>query len=137
MQVRVLFFGMLKDIVGRSSESLELANESVLADLVNHYQSHFPKLQQMSASIAMAVNSKYADPQHKLKAGDEVGLLPPVSGGVPRASLIKTKISTGHVLSKIKRSEDGATVTFEGIVRDNTRGRKPSTSTTKPTKTWP
>jgi molybdopterin converting factor subunit 1 len=124
MQVRVLFFGILKDIVGRTSESLELANESVLADLVSHYQARFPRLQEMSSSIAMAVNSEYAGLQHKLKAGDEVGLLPPVSGGAPHASIIKTKILNEDVLSKIKRPEDGATVTFEGIVRDNTRGRR-------------
>jgi MoaE-MoaD fusion protein len=124
MQVRVLFFGMLKDIVGRASESLELADDAVLADLVSHYQARFPRLQEISTSIAMAVNSEYAGPQQSLKPGDEVGLLPPVSGGTPRASIAKTKIITEDVLSKIKRPEDGATVTFEGIVRDNTRGRK-------------
>jgi molybdopterin converting factor subunit 1 len=124
MQVRVLFFGMLKDIVGRASESLELAEDAVLADLVSHYQARFPRLQEMSTSIAMAVNSEYASPQQSLKPGDEVGLLPPVSGGTLRASIVKTKIITEDVLSRIKRPEDGAAVTFEGIVRDNTRGRK-------------
>ena len=124
MQVRVLFFGMLKDIIGRTSESLELAEGSVLADLVTHYQALFPRLQQMSSSIAMAVNSEYADPQHKLQSGDEIGLLPPVSGGASHASITRTRIQTDDILSKIKRPDDGATVTFEGIVRNHTRGRR-------------
>jgi len=124
MQVRVLFFGMLKDIVGRASESLELASDATLREVVGHYQERFPRLREMAGSIAMAVNSEYASPEWKLKAGDEVGLLPPVSGGAPRASIIRTAINTEEVLSRIKRPEDGAAVVFEGVVRDNTRGRR-------------
>lgn len=124
MQVRVLFFGMLKDLVGRGSESLELASDASLRDLVCHYQERFPKLAEMAGSIAMAVNSEYAGPERKLKNGDEVGLLPPVSGGTPRTSIVRTPIQTENVLSNIKRPEDGAAVVFEGVVRDNTRGRR-------------
>jgi MoaE-MoaD fusion protein len=124
MQVRVLFFGMLKDIVGQASDSLDLGNEATVGDLVGHLESRFPKLKEMSGSIATAVNSEYSSPEWKLRAGDEVALLPPVSGGSPRASITRTAIDTNLVLSRVKRPEDGAAVVFEGVVRDNTRGRK-------------
>ena len=124
MQVRVLFFGMLKDIVGSASEPLEVRNGATLRDVVAHYEERFPKLREMAGSIAMAVNSEYSGPEGNLKSGDEVALLPPVSGGAPRASIVRTAIDTEHVLSRIKRPEDGAAVVFEGVVRNNTRGRR-------------
>lgn len=124
MQVRVLFFGILKDVVGLATDSIDLRENSTLRDVVEHYQQRFPKLRELSSSIAMAVNSEYAGLDTQLRAGDEVGLLPPVSGGVPRASIVRTKILTEEVLSRIKRPEDGAAVVFEGVVRDNTRGRR-------------
>src|SRR5207249_556909 len=89
IQVRVLFFGMLKDIAGRAVDSLELVDGSTLRDLVEHYQQGLPKMREMSTSIAMAVNSEYAGLERELKTGDEVGLLPPVSGGAPRTSNVR------------------------------------------------
>jgi molybdopterin synthase catalytic subunit len=47
-----------------------------------------------------------------------------VSGGAGRASIVRERIDTAGVLERIKRPEDGAAIAFEGIVRDNTRGRK-------------
>ncbi|HEY7099708.1 MAG TPA: molybdenum cofactor biosynthesis protein MoaE [Terriglobales bacterium] len=125
MQVRVLFFGMLKEVIGRASESLELAKGARVGDLVTHYQQQFPAMQALSQSIAVAVNSEYAGPEWTLNEDDEVGLLPPVSGGSPpRCTLVRTAIGTEDVLSAIKHPEDGAVVIFEGIVRNNTRGRR-------------
>src|SRR3954447_23198284 len=124
MQVPVLFFGILKDVVGLGTDSIDLGQNSTVGDVVEYYQQRFPKLRELSASIALAVNSEYAGLDTQLRAGDEVGLLPPVSGGAPRTSIVRTKILTEEVLSKIKRPEDGAAVVFEGVVRDNTRGRQ-------------
>jgi len=124
MQVRVLFFGILKDVVGLGTDSIDLGQNSTVGDVVEYYQQRSPKLRELSASIALAVNSEYAGLDTQLRAGDEVGLLPPVSGGAPRTSIVRTKILTEEVLSKIKRPEDGAAVVFEGVVRDNTRGRR-------------
>jgi molybdopterin synthase catalytic subunit len=57
--------------------------------------------------------------------GDEVALLPPVSGGVvSRAAIVRERINTAAVLEKIKLGDDGAALVFEGTVRNNTRGRK-------------
>jgi len=114
----------LKDVVGLGTDSIDLGENSTVGDVVEHYQQRFPKLRELSASIALAVNSEYAGLDTQLRAGDEVGLLPPVSGGAPRTSIVRTKILTEEVLSKIKRPEDGAAVVFEGVVRDNTRGRR-------------
>jgi molybdopterin converting factor subunit 1 len=124
MRVRVLFFGMLKDFAGRSSEELELPDGAVVRDVVSHYAENM-RMRDVMSSVAVAVNRDYAGPETVLKAGDEVGLLPPVSGGSGRAaSIVRDAIDTAGVLDRIKRGEDGAAVVFEGVVRNQTRGRR-------------
>jgi MoaE-MoaD fusion protein len=124
MQVTVLFFGMLKDLAGRGSESLNLADNATLGDVLDHYASEIPRLKEFAASIAMSINQEYADPDTKLKPGDEIALLPPVSGGTGRCAVVHQTVDSLSVIEKVKRPEDGATVVFEGIVRNHTRGRR-------------
>lgn len=141
MQVRVLFFGMLKDLVGRGSDSLDLPTHATLGDLLSHYEERIPRLRELAASMAMSINQEYAGPESSLKDGDEIALLPPVSGGRDGegktgagqpaggrryASIVRAKIDTQAVLDGIKQPADGAAVVFEGIVRNNTRGRNTS-----------
>jgi len=124
MQVRVLFFGVLKDIAGRSSEELMLPEHATAASVLDHYEQQFSSLKGLLSSIAISINHQYAQPEDRLKANDEVGLLPPVSGGSGLISIVREKIDTQSVLEKIKRPEDGAVVVFEGIVRNHTRDRR-------------
>src|SRR5260370_36649021 len=81
MRVRVLFFGVLKDLAGKSSESLDLPEGSSVCDVLEHYTSRVPRLRDSLASMAVAVDQQYAGAGTELKSGDEVALLPPVSGG--------------------------------------------------------
>jgi MoaE-MoaD fusion protein len=137
MQIRVLFFGMLKDLTGRSCDSLEMPEHSTLRDLLTHYQQHNPRLNQVAASLAMSINQEYALPEAPLKSGDEVALLPPVSGGSGQtnsvaesteharyAALVDRAIDVQVLLNKLKQPDDGAAVVFEGVVRNHTRGRR-------------
>lgn len=124
MQVQVLFFGMLKELAGRASESLSLPEGATLGDVIRHYEERVPRFREMMESVAMSVNQDYAGPEYKLEAGDEVGLLPPVSGGTPRAAVVRSRIESEGVVSRIKQPADGAAVVFEGVARDNTRGRR-------------
>jgi molybdopterin synthase catalytic subunit len=98
-----------------------------------HYKKTDPRWNDLAASIAMSVNREYAGPQVKLKEGDEVALLPPVSGGAEEqraihvfkhSAMVREAIDSQAIVEGIKRSADGAAVVFEGIVRDNTRGRR-------------
>jgi MoaE-MoaD fusion protein len=136
MQVRVLFFGILKDLAGRASDSLSLPENAALSDLVEHYEKLIPGFDDVLPSLAMSVNQEYAGPNAKLKQDDEVALLPPVSGGssegpshLPaklrsRATIVREVIDSAPLVRAIKCPEDGATVVFEGIVRNQTRGRR-------------
>jgi molybdopterin converting factor subunit 1 len=81
MQVKVLFFGMLKDIVGRAEEQLELPEDHRLAGVFDHYAARFPRLREMAGSIVLARNQEFSDPSAPVTDGDEVALLPPLAGG--------------------------------------------------------
>jgi molybdopterin converting factor subunit 1 len=124
MRVRVLFFGMLKDLAGKSSDWLDLPEGAFVRDVLSNYASQSPGLKEAIASLAIAVNREYAGPETLLKSDDEVALLPPVSGGLGKASIQRHAIDTQEVLDGIKRGEDGASVVFEGVVRNQTRGRR-------------
>jgi len=129
MQIRVLFFGVLKDLVGRSSETLDFPEGAHLGDVLSHYARQAPQFRAMLPALAFSVNQEYARAERALAAGDEVALLPPVSGGspeVPRGEvrIVRERIPTDAILAGLKRPEDGAAVVFEGVVRDNTRGRR-------------
>jgi MoaE-MoaD fusion protein len=137
MQIRVLFFGALKEMTGQSSEMIDLPDGARVNDLLAHYAGKFPRFQSLQPALAVSVNEEYSRPDRILVGGDEVGVLPPVSGGAPDATtfgqqvvlrgeiqLVQEAISTAAILDHLKRPEDGAAVVFEGIVRDNTRGRR-------------
>jgi molybdopterin converting factor subunit 1 len=140
MRVRVLFFGMLKDLAGTASEAIEMPEGASVRDVIQLYEARLPRLREMLPSLALAVNQQYAGPEAVLKAEDEVALLPPVSGGSgegkgetptgqhaggqPCASIVRARINTQEVAAELKRGEDGAVLLFEGIVRNQTRGRK-------------
>ena len=130
MRVRVLFFGILKDLAGRSEDLVELRNGDSVRDLLSHLASEIPGLKEPMASLAIAINREYAAADAKLKADDEVALLPPVSGGSGtetkplHASLVRGSIDTQSIVARVRRGDDGAVVAFEGTVRNQTRGRK-------------
>jgi molybdopterin synthase catalytic subunit len=132
MRVRVLLFGQLKDIVGRQEESLELESGARLSAVMAHYGGHYPKFQGLSNSIACSINQEYAPVTAALKEGDEVGLLPPVSGGKSgvealrseHCAIVREPIHGHDVKVKLQNPEDGAAVLFDGVVRNHTRGRR-------------
>jgi molybdopterin synthase catalytic subunit len=84
MRVKVLFFGMLKDIVGRVEEQVELDPGARLATVFDHYAGQFPRLRDMAGSIVIARNQEFSPLSTAVVEGDEVAFLPPVSGGADR-----------------------------------------------------
>ena len=140
MKIGVLFFGMMKDVAGRAAESLDLPDGALVRDVLLYYSRNTPRFEAMLPSLAISVNREYAAADRQLRDGDEVGLLPPVSGGAPSGDdsssreasgdesgvvqIVREPIDLQALISRLKHPEDGATVIFDGIVRNNTRGRR-------------
>ena len=81
MQVRVLFFGRLKEIVGCSEDTTELHDGARLEDLFSQYGRRFPELVRFRTSLVASRNQEFAPWIASLRSGDEIAFLPPVSGG--------------------------------------------------------
>jgi molybdopterin synthase catalytic subunit len=130
MRVQLLAFGILRDQLGSSTGPMELPAGSTVDDLLDRCRALTPGRGAFWSSIAVAVNEEYVQATHRLADGDEVALLPPVSGGKkdsaqgPYVRLIHERIVAQHILPRVGRPEDGAIVIFDGIVRNNSRGRK-------------
>jgi molybdopterin synthase catalytic subunit/molybdopterin converting factor small subunit len=131
MKIGVLFFGVLKDLVGRSGETVDLPEGARVREVLFYYARAAPRFEAMVPSLAISVNREYSGADRALREGDEVGLLPPVSGGSTEGGevrgevgIVRERIDTEAVVGRLKRPEDGAAVIFDGVVRDNTRGRR-------------
>jgi molybdopterin synthase catalytic subunit len=130
IQVRVLCFGVLKDWLGAEAAQVELPEGATVAALLESLGSHSSA--PILSGIAVSVNAEYATGAQVLHHGDEVGLLPPVSGGASEAKeveneiiiLTREPIVAQPLVAAAKRGEDGAVVVFDGIVRNHTRGRQ-------------
>ena len=135
MQIRVLFFGLLKDFADPSDDLIDMPEGSTIESLFAYYVSRFPKLEGLADSIALARNQQFAQPGELLADGDEIAFLPPVSGGTSYSHRIVTPeghifaltrevIDTQGVGREILQGIDGAICTFEGVVRNNSNGRQ-------------
>jgi molybdopterin synthase catalytic subunit len=141
MHVRVIAFGILKEWLGPDVAEVALPDGATVASLLEHLRArlakHAPK--EAFSGIAVGVNAEYAQAEHILHDGDEVGLLPPVSGGTARAAdvsgessgepnvlvaLTREPIAADRIVTAAKSGEDGAVVVFDGIVRNHSRGRR-------------
>jgi MoaE-MoaD fusion protein len=139
VRVKVLFFGMLKDIVGCSEDHIEVAEGARLESVFTRYARDFPRLTDLESSIVLACNHEFCDRSAAVQEGDEIAFLPPVSGGAGSSSsytheirdadtgcffaLTRETIDTQGLARQLLRGEDGAVVDFEGVVRNNTKGR--------------
>jgi MoaE-MoaD fusion protein len=136
MRARVLFFGMLKELVGLSAEEIDLPDGADVGSVFELYAARQPLLRKLAPSIVAARNQEFADLSTPVADGDELAFLPPVSGGAmeePDAleiesgahyfALTRQAIDTRTVIARLLTGAEGAVVTFEGTVRNNTKGR--------------
>jgi molybdopterin converting factor subunit 1 len=136
VRIRVLFFGVIREIVGLREETIEVLEGARLETVLENYSNRFPQVREMAGSVVLALNQQFAPPASMVGEGDEVALLPPVSGGAGVFTHEISDLETGHffaltrdpidggaVARKLLRGEDGAFVNFEGVARNNTKGR--------------
>jgi len=81
MQVRLLFFASLKDIVGSRELRMDVPQGSTVADLLFRLEGRYPQMKEYRSVILTAINEDYVDKSTQISEGDEVAIFPPVSGG--------------------------------------------------------
>ncbi|MFL5826862.1 MAG: molybdenum cofactor biosynthesis protein [Thermoleophilaceae bacterium] len=115
MEVTVRLFAMLRERAGRSEVTLELPDGARVRDALAALGSVTDGL-----PLVMAVNREYAPEDQQLGEGDELALIPPVSGG--EAALLHARVtaeplSLDALASRVKDARAGAVVTFSGVTR--------------------
>jgi molybdopterin synthase catalytic subunit/molybdopterin converting factor small subunit len=127
IRVRLLSFGSLKMMFAEGGDARDLEAGLSVAGLLAQLRDEGILPEAAARSAAIAVNHSYASPDQILNDGDEVAILPPVSGGSgpnqPLISLVREPIDTAAIERAIKADADGAVCIFDGIVRNHTRGR--------------
>lgn len=135
MRVNLLFFASLVDIVGSRKLTLDVSDGLTVGDLLSKLESNYPGISAYRSILLTAVNQEYVKSNHPILDGDEVAIFPPVSGGEISTGELTHKlpeqfyqitvdpIETQNILSQLLRDQDGAVVVFEGVVRNNSKGK--------------
>lgn len=124
MNVTMRYFAIMREYLGKSDETLEIPEGSTAGEIFAFAVRDTPRLAGLERSVMVMVNEDYVDPAHVLQEGDEVALIPPVSGGndvAKRFTLTETDLDPRAVERIVAGPDAGAIVTFIGTVRDNAR----------------
>jgi len=130
VKVNVRLFAGLHDLIGQRQVSLELSDDATIADLREGLSSRYPVVTPFLSTLVCAVDEEYVSLEHPLRDGDEVALIPPVSGGAGAApgagrfEVTREPLDAQALVESVRRDESGAVVLFHGVVRDNNQGRR-------------
>ena len=124
MKVQTHFFALYRERAGRSRLPLELPAGATVSDLVAEVRRLFPDLAPPSVDIVVAVNADYAQPERVLNDGDEIALIPPVSGGEDMIEITREPIKPEDITAKVRKDTNGAVVTFLGTTRLFAEGQR-------------
>lgn len=131
MQITVKFFARFKELASTQKTTIELPENSTIADLIEVLQSQFSALTLTPEQTLLALNQEFATPENTLSDGDEMAIFPPVSGGsgIEKFAITENVISPEKVGLLVTQPESGAIVTFTGVVRNNSEGNDVSSLT--------
>ena len=124
MKIRIKLFASVREIIGQKELILEVPDGMTASALPQQLAAQYPRLRTLVSFLKVAVNQEYADGERVLAEGDEVALLPPVSGGVELFEITEAPLSLDAMVAAIRQDTCGAIASFLGIVRGVARGRK-------------
>ena len=116
MHVQVRLFAVLRERAGAGEIELELPEGASVADALSELHSVTEGIR-----VVMAVNQEYAAPDLELNPGDELALIPPVSGGSVGALHVRVTdrpLSLDPLIERVRDPRAGAVVTFLGVTRE-------------------
>ena len=130
MRVTVLFFAGARERAGIGRVDIELEPGSSLDDAIDSALASVGRDGVLPSNVMLARNGVYVDRSDQLKDGDEIAVIPPVSGGndsdevaTSRVWVTDDEIEADHVVGLVGSDRDGAVVVFYGITRDHNEGR--------------
>ena len=137
MNIEVLLFARLREMIGRDRVTIQGQEMLNVRDVWDQLRAQYPDINGFGKSLIFSVNQDFSDLETLVREGDEIAIFPPVSGGDPAGALtypeneqgdvvdiVRTPIRLEALVDQLRQPEDGAVVVFDGIVRNNTRGRQ-------------
>ena len=123
MRVNVVYLAGSRAQAGCEREAFDVPTTATLANVISAVVAQHPALAPLIGSVRWARNHAFVDVAERLREGDEVALLPPVSGGAPRAEIREDPLDPRATSERVQGPGVGATVLFLGTVRDHSEGR--------------
>jgi molybdopterin synthase catalytic subunit len=124
LKVSVYLFALYRERAGRGHLSLDLPPDATVSHAVEEVRQLFPDLAPPEVNIVVAVNTEYADPDLELHDGDDLALIPPVSGGMSMIEITYEPLKPEEITAKVRKDTNGAVVTFLGVTRLFAEGKK-------------
>lgn len=131
MKVTLRYFALWREEIGREEEMREIKADTTVGALIAEVAAAYPRLAALRPSTMFMVNQEYAPLSQTLGDGDEVAVIPPVSGGTDSArqngrlfKVVETPLDVREVIAVVEDSTAGAVVSFTGIVRDHSLGKE-------------
>ena len=124
MEIKVNFFALYRERAGRRQTTLDLSPGTNVSQMIDEVRHLFPDLAPPTVNIVVAVNTEYAEPDMVLHDGDDVALIPPVSGGEDMIEITHQPLKPENITAKVRRDTNGAVVTFLGTTRLFAEGKK-------------
>ncbi len=122
--VYVRLFARLAELAGTRETRLETGEGLRVRDVLPALEQSWPALSGIQSSLRYAVNQEFVGEDHVLRDGDEVALIPPVSGGAPSILEITPEpLDAERLVKAVRHDEAGAVLVFYGVVRDHNLGR--------------
>ncbi len=122
IRIRLVYFAVCREALGRTDDPVELPRGASVADVLDWLTEHRAPLRRYLPTVRVAVNQEFASPDHALDDGDELVLVPPVSGGSGRrVGLVHTPIARDAALELVDHTGAGAVITFAGVVRPTSK----------------
>ena len=123
MLVTVRYFASIREVVGQRSEVREVPDATTAGELLEQIVRDYPAIDGLRRASRIMLNQEYAELDRLLSDGDELALIPPVSGGSDEFHVIDQPIDMQALADLVASPGAGAVATFAGSVRDNARGR--------------
>ena len=127
MKVNVRLFAGLNELLGQKHVSLELAEGATVVQLRDKLGQEYPAVTPYLTALVCAIDEEYVNSDYALHDGDEVALIPPVSGGGGDEGWFQVTsepLDGERLMEAVRRDGSGAVVLFSGVARDHSEGRR-------------
>ncbi|MGA7672339.1 MAG: molybdopterin converting factor subunit 1 [Nitrolancea sp.] len=123
MKVTIRYFAAVREAVGHPSETRDVPSTFTAGQLIDAVVASYPAVASLQRTARIMINRDYAERDRALQDGDEVALIPPVSGGSGDFRVTDRPIDMQELSERVASPRSGAVATFAGAVRDHARGR--------------